>query len=256
MPGANTFSIKALGKSLKPFRLHFFTRLKSTNEYASRLRRKDKLFAPALVLAGNQIAGKGRGKNTWWSGKGSITVTFVVPSDPRILPHQVPIIAGLAVHRTASKLIGKSDIKLKWPNDLLHDDLKLAGLLCERLNGVDLIGIGLNVNVNLTDIPSKLRHRCSSLSAIIGREIVLNDALTTLTGEIAKLLLQKDFGSFSQILREYGQHDGLKHRAVSISDPGQPVIQGICQGLDSEGRLLVKTPDQIVKLVSGHVELS
>src|SRR6266566_2333174 len=78
---ANSFDLPRLKKVLKPFRLHFFPRLRSTNDHAALLRKRGDLFAPAVVLAARQIAGRGRGANTWFSAAGSLTVTFVLPAD-------------------------------------------------------------------------------------------------------------------------------------------------------------------------------
>src|SRR5687767_10347096 len=101
-----------------------------------------------MVLTGHQLAGRGRGSNTRWSGGECITVTFVFPIDENVSPHQLPLIAGLAVRNAAAELTGEDGIQLKWPNDLLFRDRKLAGLLCERVHKADLIGLGLNVNLD------------------------------------------------------------------------------------------------------------
>ncbi len=250
----NHFHLDSLKKQLKPFRLYFYPRLRSTNEHASLLRRTQKLYCPAVVLTNHQIAGRGRGNNTWWSGTGSLTVTFAVPTDDRIAPHHVPLIAGLAVHRALCGDI--SGLKLKWPNDLWHDDLKLAGMLCERVNGADLIGIGLNVNIDLTEISFSLRHRVTSLQAISGKRIALQQVLTAISVEIDKLLLKKQFGSFGAILPEYNRVHALEGRLIRVTEPDGVTIQGQCEGLDAEGRLLLRSSKLLHRVVAGHVELA
>src|SRR5207248_8273542 len=130
----SAFELARLRRELKPFRLHFFPRLRSTSDHAAALRKRGKLFAPAVVLTANQTAGRGRGTNTWWSGPGSLTVTFVFPVEAHLAPHQIPLIAGLAVRDAVADLTGDTSISLKWPNDVVHDDRKLAGLLCERVH--------------------------------------------------------------------------------------------------------------------------
>src|SRR5205085_1460193 len=142
--------------SLRPFRLYWFPRLRSTNDHAAALRRRGGLFAPAIVLTGRQLSGRGRGANVWWSGPGCITVTFALPIDEDIAPHQLPLMAGLAVRNAAAELTGDDNIRLKWPNDVLYGWKKLGGLLCERVFKVDLIGLGLNVNVDPDDPPRHL----------------------------------------------------------------------------------------------------
>src|SRR5205085_1483838 len=111
-------------------------------------------------------AGRGREANTWWSSGGSLTVTFVLPVDPQIAPHQLPLIAGLAARNAAAELTGDEHIQLKWPNDLLYRGRKIGGLLCERVLKADLIGLGLNVNLAPGRAPKDLRYRINSLSRI------------------------------------------------------------------------------------------
>ena len=144
---ASRYSLKALRTALRPFRLYWFPRLLSSNSHAMVLRKRKSLYAPAVILTGHQVRGRGRGSNSWWSGAGSLTATFVLPIEPHLQAHQIPLIAGLAVRNAVAELSGAHDIGLKWPNDLLHGDRKLAGLLCERIDHVDLIGVGLNVNI-------------------------------------------------------------------------------------------------------------
>ncbi|MEA2736622.1 MAG: BirA family transcriptional regulator, partial [Humisphaera sp.] len=113
----NSFHLDHLRRGIKPFKLHWFPRLRSTNDHAAELRRRGELYAPAIVLAGRQIAGRGRGSNSWWSAGGSITVTFVFPVEEHLSPHQVPLLAGLAVRDAAAELLGDEKVSLKWPND-------------------------------------------------------------------------------------------------------------------------------------------
>src|SRR3954453_3458694 len=85
----NQFDLRRLRNELKPVKLHWFPRLRSTNDHAAALRRRGELFAPAVVLTGRQIAGRGRGSNSWFSSRsrgGSLTVTFVFPVEEHLSP--------------------------------------------------------------------------------------------------------------------------------------------------------------------------
>src|SRR5439155_18507359 len=99
---------------------------------------------------------------------GCLTVTFVLPVEDQLQPHQIPLLAGLAVRNAAAQLAGSNKIALKWPNDVLFDGRKLGGLLCERLDKVDLIGLGLNVNLDRSAAPPDLRGRLASLAEVRG----------------------------------------------------------------------------------------
>lgn len=253
----NAFQLTPLRNALKPFRLYFYTRLRSTNDHAAVLRRARKLYAPAVIVAATQTAGRGRGSNSWWSGKGSLTVTFCLPVDERLPPHHVPLLAGWALREACGSLTGLTSIRMKWPNDLWENDLKLAGLLCERLDGLDLIGIGLNVNVVTADIPGSLRHRVTGLEAIAGRTLAMNDVLTGIAHSIDRWLLRRTAETFASMLGQYDDAHALHGRRVRIYEPGndRPTV-GLVQGLDAEGRLILRSGDTLSRIVAGHVELA
>ena len=175
--GTSGYNLAALRRGIRPFRLYWFPRVRSTNDHAAELRRRGQLFAPAVVLTGCQTAGRGRGSNTWWSSAGVLTVTFVLPLDEQRQPQQLPLLAGLAVREAAEELAGlgrdgsgfrvqgsggrvhgSGEIQLKWPNDILWQGRKLAGLLCERIHKADLVGIGLNVAIDPKTVPKPLRR--------------------------------------------------------------------------------------------------
>ncbi|HEX8323184.1 MAG TPA: biotin--[acetyl-CoA-carboxylase] ligase [Tepidisphaeraceae bacterium] len=254
---SNAFQLSSLRERLKPFRLYFYTRLRSTNDHAAVMRRARKLYAPAIVLAASQTAGRGRGSNTWWSGRGSLTVTFCLPTDDRLPPHHVPLLAGWAVREACIGLTGVDRIQMKWPNDLWHDGLKLSGLLCERLDGVDLVGVGLNVNVQTADIPGSLRHRVTGLQAIAGRTLAMNDVVAALAGSVDRWLLKRTGETFAALLGQYDRAHALHGRSVRVTEPGEGVpVAGDVRGLDAEGRLLLQTPGGMVRIVAGHVDLA
>jgi BirA family biotin operon repressor/biotin-[acetyl-CoA-carboxylase] ligase len=252
----DSFDLARLRKSIKPFRLHYFTRLRSTNDHAAALRKHRRLFAPSIVLTSHQVAGRGRGSNTWWSGKGSLTVTFVLPVHEHRPPHHVPLIAGVALRNSLATHSGIEDIQLKWPNDLLHRGRKLAGLLCERVDGVDLIGLGLNVNVDLKQVPKALREKVSSLRSISGVSFDMTALLIDLAKSLHQALSHRDEPPFAEVLREYDRHHALNGQRISIDGvPGEPPLAGICVGLDRMGRLLVRNRSRVSHVIAGQVIL-
>ncbi len=250
------FDLQTLRRDLKPFRLHWFPRLRSTNDHAAILRKRGDLFAPAVVLTGHQLAGRGRGSNTWWSGAGSLTVTFVLPVDEHLAAHHVPLIAGLAVRNAAAELAGDDEIQLKWPNDLLCKNRKLAGLLCERVHKADLIGIGMNLNVDLSKLPGALRDRVTSLNVIRGEPIDATTALVTLGQQLHLMLSNRDDQSFAALMNEYDRHHALRGRRVTVTNaPGEPPVSGKCEGLDETGRLLLRDRKRLHRVIAGHVQM-
>ena len=252
---AESYDLERLRTSLRPFQLHWFPRLRSTNDHAAALRRAGKLFAPAAVLAGRQTAGRGRGAHVWWSGSGCVTVTFVLPIGQQVQPHQLPLIAGLAVRNASAELTGDDRVGLKWPNDVLYDGRKLAGLLCERVEKADLVGLGLNVNLDPASAPAPLRERLTSLSRVAARGFDLTTALSTVTGHLHRLLERQADQPFATLLREYDAHHALVGKKVSVLDASDAVaVTGRCEGLDEMGRLLLRSGSQVHRIISGQVQ--
>jgi BirA family biotin operon repressor/biotin-[acetyl-CoA-carboxylase] ligase len=251
----HSYDLERLRASIRPFRLHWFSRLRSTNDHAAELRRRGELFAPAAVLTGHQTAGRGRGVHAWWSGPGCITVTFVLPVGDDVQPHQLPLVAGLAVRNAAAELTGDAGIQLKWPNDLLYDGRKLAGLLCERVEKADLVGLGLNANLNPAAVPSPLRDRVTSLSTISGKSLDLTTALATVAAHLHGTLSRRAGQPFSAVLKEYDRYHALVGRTVSVIDGADAkALSGRCEGLDDMGRLLLRSRTQVHRIISGQVQ--
>ena len=260
MGDLNRYNLAALRERVRPLRLRWMPRCGSTNEVASRLRRAGALFAPALVLTGAQTAGRGRGGNVWWSNGGCITATLVLAAQPRFAPHQLPLIVGVALRRAVAELAGEPAIELKWPNDLLHRGQKLSGVLCARVAGADLIGIGLNVNLDPRDAPAPLRATLTSLRGIAGRRLDKTVVLSDVVRRVYEVLSRRDAYPFGLVLREYDEHDALRGRRVTVTvHADREVVRGTCAGLDGAGRLLVReslrrgAPPR--RIVAGHVQV-
>ena len=254
--GASSYDLARLRTALKPFRLHWFPTLRSTSDHAAELRRRGSLFAPAVVLTGRQTAGRGRGAHVWWSGPGCVTVTFVLPIDDHVQPHQLPLLAGLAVRNAAAELSGNDGVQLKWPNDLLYDGRKVAGLLCERVEKADLIGLGLNVNLDPAAAPAPLRDRVTSLAKVAGKPLDVTAALAAVAGHLRRMLESQADRPFALVLREYDAHHALVGKRVSVLDGSDAVaVSGRCEGLDDMGRLLLRSRAQVHRVVSGQVQM-
>ena len=252
----SAFHLARLRRGIKPFRLHWFPRLCSTNDHAAVLRKRGELFAPAIILTGCQTAGRGRGANSWWSQAGVLTVTFVFPINDQLAPHQLPLLAGLAVREATAAFLPGAPVKLKWPNDLLIEEKKLAGLLCERVHKADLVGLGMNVNVDRETIPSSLRDRMVSLSWLAGKALDMTDVLISISRGLHAMLTHQNERSFGSLLSQYDEHHALVGRRVSITPGGtDPPIVGKCEGLDPMGRLLLREGRTLHRVIAGQVHL-
>ena len=248
------YSLAELRAGIKPFRLHYFTTLRSTSDHAAKLRQEGRLFAPAAVVTSRQTAGRGRGNNTWWSGGSVMTVTFALPIHETLPPQELPLIAGLAVRGAVEQLTGAHDVQLKWPNDVLHRGRKLAGLLCERISRADLVGLGLNVNLRNAQVPAELRNRVTSLFEIAGKEFDMNAVLCVIAHHLHHQMRRREEQPFSIFVREFQQHDALLNRRVTILPAGDSApISGVGEGIDDAGRLKVRSGSDLHRIVAGQV---
>jgi BirA family biotin operon repressor/biotin-[acetyl-CoA-carboxylase] ligase len=258
LPRSSRYRLAELRPALAPATIHWFARLGSTNTRAAELVRSGELTPPAVVLTGWQVSGRGRGTNTWWSSAGSMTVTFAFPANAVRLAHHLPLLVGVVVRRVATDTLAaigtQARIQLKWPNDLVVGGRKLAGLLCERIGTTDLVGVGLNVNLDVANAPPLLQPKITSLLSLGGRTLDHTRLLARLGRELSATMASPP--PFAQVLEEYRQHHALTGKHVTISDPGNGTMRGICDGLDEEGRLILRSGKHLERVVSGHVEFA
>jgi BirA family biotin operon repressor/biotin-[acetyl-CoA-carboxylase] ligase len=212
------------------------------------------LQAPALLVADSQSAGRGRGTNTWWSASGNITVTFVLSQNPHVAFGLAPLLAGLAVRRALVRLTGREEIGLKWPNDLVVGQRKTAGLLCERLRQVDLIGVGVNVNTGRREAPEELQDRFTSLREIAGCVWNLTDVVGEINQALNCVFSVTSKTAAQEMLQEYAIHHWPTNKDIKVIDTDQaPCVRGRCVGIGPQGRLLVKSDQATYALITGSV---
>jgi len=144
----------------------------------------------------------------------------------------LPLVVGLAVRRVTGGAV-------KWPNDVLVDGRKIAGILCER-NGDNVI-CGIGVNVNQTVFPAEIAARATSLRLVRGDAQDLDAVLAALLAELGALYETWRAGGFAAVYAELAAHDALKGAVVSVRQTdGDPApVEGLCGGIGVDGALLV-----------------
>jgi BirA family transcriptional regulator, biotin operon repressor / biotin---[acetyl-CoA-carboxylase] ligase len=208
--------VTALGRP----RLH----LRATTSTNDRARELAQAGAPhgTLVTAGEQSAGRGRQGRTWSAPAGSALLMSLVLRDA---PALLPLAAGVAVAETAGP-----DAKVKWPNDVLVDGRKVAGILAEGRphEGWAVLGIGLNVAVRIEDLPPELHGTAGTLG------LAPADVEPTL-GRLLEALDRALALEASALLDIYRSRDALRGRDVTWADGS-----GRAAGIDGAGRLVVE----------------
>jgi BirA family transcriptional regulator, biotin operon repressor / biotin---[acetyl-CoA-carboxylase] ligase len=190
-----------------------------------------------LVTAGEQSRGRGRQGRTWSAPAGrALLCSLLIRRPPRLLP----LAAGVAVAELAG-----AKARLKWPNDVLLDDRKLAGILVEGRPQEHwaVLGIGLNVALREADFPPELQGRAASL----GLE---PEAVEPILAELLGVLERWLGAPESEVLRVVRARDALLDRPVRWA-----AGEGSGAGIDDDGRLIVQTSDGQVFLDAGEVHL-
>jgi BirA family biotin operon repressor/biotin-[acetyl-CoA-carboxylase] ligase len=207
------------------------------------------------VLAARQTSGRGRLGRTWESPQGGVYLSAVLR--PNVEPARV---ASLALAVALGVVIGLERLgvsaQLKWPNDVLLGDKKLAGVLLEMTAEPDKVdrviaGVGLNVRRPKTPIAENAAY----VSDVVPGVRLAQAAAAELDG-IAETYERWCEGGFSAVKAAYEARFSLVGREVRVSDlAGMVRAQGVVTGVDEEGRLLVRDGEELIPVVAGEVTL-
>jgi BirA family transcriptional regulator, biotin operon repressor / biotin---[acetyl-CoA-carboxylase] ligase len=207
-----------------------------------------------VVIADEQTAGKGRLKRAWVSPKGNIALSVILrPALPR-LPSLI-MLASLAAARTIESVAGlKTDIK--WPNDILVGGRKVGGILIENdIMGdsvTSIIGIGMDVNLNLADYP-EIAGIATSLSHEVGGEVSRLKVVRQLLAELESLYTSLAAGG--SLFEEWRDRLVTLGREVRATTP-EAVYEGVAESVDTDGSLLIRNADgSLTRIVAGDVTL-
>jgi BirA family transcriptional regulator, biotin operon repressor / biotin---[acetyl-CoA-carboxylase] ligase len=223
-------------------RLHL-RRVDSTNLRARALAQAG---APGgmLITAAEQTAGRGRQGRSWSAPPGRALLATLILREP---PPLLSLAAGTAVAAAAERLArGERRASVKWPNDVLLDGRKVAGILVEGRpqDRWAVLGIGLNVAVELEALGRELEGRAATLALPAGE---LEHALAELLVELRRVLALGP----ETMLEELRGRDALRGRPVEWAQG-----TGTGAGIDTGGRLLVQQGGRIVALQAGEVHLA
>lgn len=207
----------------------------------------------AIVGADHQSAGQGRLGRPWHSASaGGLYFTIILR--PKLAPADLPIITmalGLAVADTVQMFTGLP-CDLRWPNDVLANGRKLAGILTQMQDGAVLAGVGLNVNQ--ADFPPELREIATSIILETGTEHDKHFLLRALAGNIESHVRILETGGVNAILRQFTVASSyVAGRRVSVELPAGDV-KGTTAGLTPEGFLRLRTDDgEEITITAGGV---
>ena len=214
----------------------------STNAEALRLARAGE-FRPLWVVARTQQAGRGRRGRGWVSAAGNLhaTLLLVDPAEAQLAP-QLSFVAALALYDAVVRLAPElaPRLALKWPNDLLCDGIKLAGILIEGEGARPLL-VAVGIGVNCIGHPN-LDYPATDLRAC-GAAVSADDLFGALSEAMVRRLAQWDRGGgFAEVRADWLQRAALSGREVCVRLADRD-INGRAEAIDAAGRLILRRAD-------------
>jgi BirA family biotin operon repressor/biotin-[acetyl-CoA-carboxylase] ligase len=215
-----------------------------------------------VCFAEFQTRGRGRRGRRWLSPYGSgicLSVSWCFDHSPRDLP-ALSLAAGVAVQR-ALVAAGASGLMLKWPNDVVHEGRKLAGVLVD-VSGesagplMAVIGVGINMTV-----PAALLAQVGSDGSLapVGLDRAVSGAVPSrhmlaagLLDALYEALVSFSSSGFEPFLKDWRRYDGLAGRAVTVTS-GAEQFCGVAAGISPVGALLVRCGTEVAAVLSGEV---
>ena len=245
---------KWMGKTI-----HYFQTLDSTNSKAYQLALNGAEEGEA-VISESQEKGRGRLGRQWFSPP-FLNLYLSVILRPKIPPHQASLntlMAAIATAEAIQKFSGLLPL-IKWPNDILLRDRKVAGLLNEIHSEMDrihfvILGIGVNVNTEANMFSKEIRAVATSLKIEMGQTVSRKVFLQILLQELERwyaIFLEE--GS-AVILKAWRDRAHIKGRRVKVTSFGETVA-GIAIDVDSDGALILETADgRQRRVMAGDIE--
>lgn len=234
--------------------IRFIAETGSTNtELSARIASGESVPEGEWLVADRQTAGRGRLGRDWLDGSGnfmgSTAVTLKTGSPP---PQTLALLTGLALHQTVALSHPSDALKLKWPNDLMLDGAKLAGILLERVGDTVIVGIG----VNLAAAPHLSDRRTIAL-AEIGAAPDRDSFARELAVQFATELQRWRAAGVPALLRRWQAAAHQEGTHLSVSPPGELAISGRFAGLDDDGNLKLQLADGALRTIhAGDVMLA
>jgi BirA family biotin operon repressor/biotin-[acetyl-CoA-carboxylase] ligase len=240
-------------------KIHYFHQIDSTQTKALEIIEKG-ASEGEVVIAEMQTAGRGRMGRKWHSppAKGIWMSIILTPSIPVHHISQLSLLVALAMCR-AIRRIGIEEVGIKWPNDLLVRGKKVSGVLLEsasedeRLRYV-IVGIGISVNLQLSDYPLDMQPIATSLAIELGRDVDREQLFLLCLEELEDLYHLYMENGFKPIQSSWEALSVSLHRPIRIQQ-GLEVIEGVAESLDDSGGLVVrKSSGEQIIVYSGLLE--
>lgn len=232
--------------------IHLLSEVASTNTLAMEMAANGTPEG-TVVIAETQTGGKGRRGRTWISPKGNLYLSVVLR--PNIPMHMAPLITLMGAVAVASAIRKTCGLEagIKWPNDILIFGKKVSGLLTEMSAEQDriryiVLGIGVDVNMEMGELPPEVRSLATTLAEEAGAKINRTSLLQQLLRDLESWY-KKFLTNDGDVLEEWKKLNLTIGNRVVVSGAGES-LKGLAQGVDNEGRLIVRCDDGTIHTVA------
>ena len=233
------------------YELASFDELDSTNEEARR-RAANGERGPLWIWALQQTAGRGRRGRNWDSPTGNLMCTLLLaPAVPPAAAARLSFVAALAVHDLVATHVSAERVSVKWPNDVLIDGLKVAGILLESSgdSGAGLLPwLAVGIGINLQHAPADANYPATAIAAH-GPALAPTEALATLAAKWDQHFRVWRASGFAPIREAWLARAAGVGRAMQARLPNE-TVNGRFEGLDGEGALLLALPDGSTRVIT------
>jgi len=202
----------------------------------------------AVAVADLQTSGRGRHGRAWEAAAGRALLCSIAlrpPAERRA--HELTLVGAVALSQAIEEATG-ARAEIKWPNDVLLESRKVAGILGELRDGLVVLGVGVNVNQTAADLPGSPRFPATSLRILSGHVHDRAALLGSLLGRLETAYDRWLGGGLATLREEIDRRDGLRGREIEVEGR-----RGVAVGIDDEGRLELEVGGERIAVGSGEV---
>ncbi len=205
--------------------------------------------APSVVSAQRQTVGRGRLGRRWEGITGNLFSSFIYEIEPKDLSRYV-MISGLSAAQTVAHFIPSHKVQIKWPNDVLADNKKICGILFEK-GPLNYWVMGIGINIKQAPLLDNPLYEATSLYDL-GSNATRDEVLKVLVQHFDILRAEYVKNGFERIKAEL--LDRAYNRGKKICVKGiKNELEGIFEGIDDDGALILKTNQKTVRVIVGDV---
>lgn len=237
-----------------PWKIHTYAQLESTQDYVRSVAEDEEFFAEGIVIqALTQTKGRGRHGNEWSSPMGNLYMSALLrPECPAQVAGQLSFVVAVALSAAMDEVLADGHVKtLKWPNDILIDGKKTAGILLEssinKLGMVDHVVVGMGVNIMAAPEGAVALQQVSK-----GPQVPIHPFRDSVLAHLSAHYRHWQTAGFADIREQWlkqahGLNGPIRVRLADRTD------HGTFGGIDPDGALILQQADKEVKISAGEV---